>query len=77
MEFELPVVYNGEELEYKARAVMSGYSYRFYVIVNDEELVFEKDDEQNYRVLSERGADMQVKPALLEAIIHSLRQITE
>ncbi len=49
--FVLPVNYKGEALNIKSRLVTFGYVYKFYIIVNGSELVFEKDDEQNYRVI--------------------------
>lgn len=75
--FELPVHYNEEDLNFKARLVTFGYVYKFYVIVDGKELVFEKDDEQNYRVISERDAkdNRPVNNGLLEAIIKSLQDI--
>ena len=75
--FELPVHYNGEDIHLKARLVTLGYVYKYYVIVDGRELVFEKDEEQYYRVISEgNGADgKSVNDKLLEAIVKSLQQI--
>lgn len=77
MNFDLPVTYKGEEREYKARAVTYGYTYRFYILVDDTELVFEKDDEQQFRVLQEHPAATPPDPALLSAIIDSLQQLSD
>lgn len=71
--FSLPIVYNGAEIEYKARLVTFGYSYKFYIMVDKTELVIEKDDEGNYRVLSENNA--YIDAGLCKAIIASLQQI--
>lgn len=76
MSFELPVMYKGEEREYKARAVVYGYTYRFYILVDDTELIFEKDDEQQFRVLQESPGTTPPDPALLSAIIDSLQQLS-
>lgn len=76
MSFDLPVMYKGEERTYPTRAVLYGYAYRFYVLVNDAELVFEKDDEQQFRVLQENPMDTPPDTALLSAIIHSLQQLS-
>lgn len=75
--FELPVRYKDEELNLKARLVTFGYIYKFHVIVYGKELVFEKDEEQNYRVLSELNSvdNMIIGEALLHAIIKSLKDI--
>ncbi|MDR3678723.1 MAG: hypothetical protein P4L41_02080 [Flavipsychrobacter sp.] len=75
--FELPVVYKGQEMEFGARLVISGYVYQFIIIVNDRDLVFEKDDEGNYRVINYTPAiSVHVDTALLEAIIVSLKEIS-
>ena len=76
--FELPVTYKGEELELKSRLVTFGYVYKFHIIVGGRELVFEKDDEQNYRVLAPAGdAESSADKELMEAIIASLKQIAK
>ncbi len=75
--FELPVTYNKEALSLKGRLVTFGYVYKFHIIANGRELVFEKDDEQNYRVLTTDG-DVNNKSfdkELIEAIIESLKTI--
>jgi len=75
--FELPVVYKGEELEFGARLVISGYVYQFIIIVNDRELVFEKDDAGEYRVVNYTpDVSVTVNTELLEAIIASLKEIS-
>ncbi|WP_118976321.1 hypothetical protein [Taibaiella koreensis] len=49
--FELPVNHNGEELLLKGRLVTFAYTYKFYVMVNGRELVFERDDSGEFRAL--------------------------
>ena len=75
--FELPVKYQEEERNLKARLVTFGYVYKFYVIVDGKELVFEKDEEQNYRVLSEQVSkdNTPIDEEMLQAIIKSLQNI--
>lgn len=72
--FSLPVLYKGAEEEYQARLVTFGYSYKFYVMVDKTELVVEKDDERNYRIISEQQ-DTVIDSDLCVAIIESLKQI--
>ena len=76
--FELPVAYKGEEHSFKGRLATFGYVYKFYIIVDGRELVFEKDDEGQYRELTE--ADDKAKPVdagLLQAIIDALVALSE
>jgi hypothetical protein len=42
--FELPITYKGEELLLKGRLAAFTYVYKFYIMVNDSELEFERDD---------------------------------
>ncbi|MFT4155174.1 hypothetical protein [Parafilimonas sp.] len=55
--FNLPVSVNGEKQSFIGRLVTFGYVYKYYIIVDGQELVFEKDEEQQYRgiVRSERS----------------------
>lgn len=72
--FELPVTYKGELLQLKGRLVTFAYSYKFYIVVSGRELVFEKDDEGKYRVVSD-GNTSQIDPHLMEAIVSMLENI--
>jgi hypothetical protein len=72
--FELPVLINGEEQSFNGRLATFGYSYKLYIVVNGKELVFEKDDEQQYRVLSEQS-ETNVDEEMLTAIIASLKKL--
>lgn len=75
--FELPVLYKGAELNLQGRLVTFGYTYKFYIIVNRHELVFEKDDEQHYRVLSESIPGKTIDHDLIAAIITTLESLAE
>jgi hypothetical protein len=49
--FEIPVIYKGEEWLFPARLLQHGYTHRFQVEVNGYEVLFEPDEEQNYRAM--------------------------
>lgn len=51
--FEIPVEYNGVKLSFKGRLSTFGYTYKFFIVVNGNEFVFEKDDDGKYRVINE------------------------
>jgi hypothetical protein len=72
--FQLPVTYNGEEQEYSTELVSFGYTYKFNVHVNGNDLTFETDDEGCFRVIGEK--DAKVDPELLQSIIESLQYLT-
>jgi hypothetical protein len=57
-EFDIPVNYNGKELIFKGRLLNFGYIYKIQVEVNGVAVLFEPDEERNYRVV--------IDPAFLE-----------
>ncbi|MCF3108787.1 hypothetical protein LL912_08350 [Niabella sp. CC-SYL272] len=74
--FELPVMYKDEELLLKGRLVTFAYTYKFYVIVHGQELIFERDDEQKFRVLSGINDNQpQIDPGLVAQIVMVLNQL--
>ncbi len=77
--FELPVTYKGEEIIFNSRLVTFGYDYKFHIIVNGQELVFERDDERNFRILT-TNIDLSAESIdrdLIESIVHSLETIKD
>jgi len=76
--FDLPVKYKSEELNFKGRLSTFGYTYNFYIIVNGQELVFEKDDDGQYRVIHETyELHTMVDTELLKAIVSGLNDLVE
>lgn len=49
--FELPVTYKGEDLLLPAQLLNYGYTHKFKVTVNEQEVLFEPDEERVYRAL--------------------------
>ena len=47
--FEIPVVYKGQELLFKGELLVYGYSYKIQVEVNGSLILFEPDEERNFR----------------------------
>ena len=76
--FEIPVLYNNQELLFTARLLTFGYVHKFEVDVFGQQLFFEQDDSGNYRALAdpsnlEEAKKMDVE--LLQAIAHSIELI--
>lgn len=71
--FNLVIVYQGEELEFKARFERWGYIHRFVVLVGETTVTFEPDDEGGYRALG----DGQVDRALLQALAEKLAALNK
>lgn len=75
--FELPVIYQGKEHTFKGRLATFGYVYKFYIIVGGQELVFEKDEEGQYRVFAaEEKKDQHIDPELIRVIIGTLSKLS-
>jgi hypothetical protein len=71
--FELPLNYGGEERILKGRLATFAYMYKFYIVVDGKELVFERDDEHNFRVISSQdhqgnGVDEGLLACIIEAL---------
>ena len=50
--FEIPVIYNGEDLLFKASIKAFGYIPRIEVDINGSLIIFEQDEEGKYRALA-------------------------
>lgn len=49
--FDIPINYKDQELLLKARLVTFAYEYKFYVVVEGQELIFERDDSGAFRAV--------------------------
>jgi len=52
---QIPVDYQGVEREFEARVQVWQYGHRFFVQVDEVEVVFERDDAGQYRALTPEG----------------------
>ncbi|GAB3428004.1 hypothetical protein [Niabella aquatica] len=74
--FELPVTYKNENLLLNGRLVTFAYDYKFYVNVEGQELIFEQDDERNFRVIApESNVKKPIEKELVEKITEVLRSL--
>lgn len=74
--FDIPIVYKNEELSFPARLLMQGYTHTFQVMIDGIEVIFEADEEGQYRAL--------LNPSLLEKnvridmlLLKSIAQVLE
>jgi hypothetical protein len=77
-EFELPVTYNGKELLFPAVLLPMGYTHKIKVTVDKTELLFEPDEEKNYRATlpdADRDAFNKLDTQLLRAICQTLDEL--
>lgn len=75
---ELPVTYNNQQLNFPARLLNYGYSYKLEVNIDGAKLLFEPDEERNWRALityEDLNADSKINVDLLKAIVSSIEQM--
>ena len=70
--FELPVIFKGSELMLPAKLVQMGYTYKIFVTVNEQEIIFEPDEERNLRAIIEDSNSKNISVELVRAIGESL-----
>ncbi|KAA5547841.1 hypothetical protein [Adhaeribacter rhizoryzae] len=75
---EIPVTYKGEELSFTGKLILSGYIHKIQVDVTGQQVIFEPDEERNYRVIidqSQLEKGVQLDVALLQAIAQVLESV--
>jgi len=79
-EFNIPVTFQGTEYNFPARLLQYGYSYRLEIEIEHTLVMFEPDEERNWRALisyEDTMAHKKLNPALLSAIAESIAAITK
>jgi len=77
-EFELPVWFNNTELNFSAKLLNYGYSYKLEVDIDGTKLLFEPDEERNWRALlayEELNTNKKISADLLKAMASSINEI--
>jgi hypothetical protein len=76
--FELPVMYRNEEIHFPAELLVMGYIYKIRVDVFGTPVLFEADEERNFRAIIEPSPEHRRKEPskeLLEAIANAIESI--
>ena len=77
-QFELPVVFNKQELHFPAKLLNYGYSYKLEVEIEGTKVLFEPDEERNWRALiaaEEINTNKKISVDLLKAVASSIEDI--
>jgi len=77
---EIPITYKGQELSFPAQLLMTGYTHKIQVEVDGQLIMFEPDEERNYRAILnaeqlEKGAKVDV--GLLQAIAQVIESVVK
>lgn len=73
-QFDLPVKYKGGELMLPSRLVQMGYTFKVYVQIEGVEVIFEPDEERNFRAIVESSVKA-VDPELVKAAAQGLEEV--
>lgn len=73
--FILNVSYNGKTEPLQTKLIRLGFTYQFHIGIMGRTLIFERDEERNYRVIDTDSHGKQVDPAFLQAVIDTLSDI--
>lgn len=69
--FELPVYFNGTDLLLPAQLQTWGYSHRILVTLPEQVVIFEPDEERNYRAVltdTQKTPNLQLVQSVVTAI---------
>lgn len=79
--FQLPVFFNGEEIDFPSLLYRYGFTHRIDVTIHRNKITFEPDEERNYRAIAspEEYEKMKkaVDPALLKAVIQAIESLVK
>ncbi len=76
--FELPVEYNGKEMLFPAELLPMGFTHKIKVTVDGTEILFEPDEERNYRAMianTDMDKPVHLNKNLLEVICTTLDEL--
>ena len=77
-EFEIPIRYKGQEYSFKASLLLYHTTHKFEVYIEDHKVIFEPDEEKNYRAVMEPSLienSKKIDVELLQAISIAIKQI--
>jgi hypothetical protein len=77
-EFALGVTFKGKDLEFPARVLAYGYSFKLEVDIEGTKVQFEPDEERNWRALisyEDAMNNKKLNPDLLETIARVIEEI--
>ena len=78
MDFELPVIFNNKELLLPGKFLDYGYSSKIEIDVDGTRLIFEPDEERNWRAVisyEDVQANKKINKDLVEAITVAIENI--
>jgi len=76
----IPITYKGKEISYAARLIKFGYIHKFEIDFDGTPIIFEPDEERNYRAILDPTNNDKSKPInvdLLKLIAKTLESLSQ
>jgi hypothetical protein len=70
--FTLVVNYKGKEYQLDSELRVYGYTHKIAIHIEGEEILFEPDEERNYRAVIPEGSKIEIDIGLMHAIAKEL-----
>ena len=80
MDFELPVIFNNKEFVFPGKFLDYGYSSKIEIDIEGTKVLFEPDEERNWRALisfEDHQANKKLNLELLKAIAEAVDAVTK
>jgi hypothetical protein len=78
--FELPLNYKGKELVFEGQLHQYGYTHKIEININGVSVMYERDDERNWRAIVEPGEierNKFINTELLQAIANAIEEVLQ
>ena len=75
--FLLSVPYNGRTHEVTTKFIRLGFIYQFHIGIEDRVLIFERDEERNYKVIDITPNSNRIDKSLLQVIVEKLSSLQD
>ena len=70
--FTLVVNYKGKEYQLNSELRVFGYTHKIAINIEGEEILYEPDEERNYRAVIPEGSKIEIDIGLIQAIAKEL-----
>lgn len=75
--FILSFVHNGKSYDLNAKFIRLGFIYQFHIFIENGTLIFERDEQEHYRVIDTNPLGTKVEKDFLQAVINNLMKLQE
>ncbi|HUN01262.1 MAG TPA: hypothetical protein PLS00_00290 [Niabella sp.] len=75
--FILSFIHNNKSYDLNTKFIRLGFIYQFHILIENSTLIFERDEERQYRVIDTNPLGTNVDKDFLQAVIHHLSKLQE